>query len=68
MNISKKIKTTGNRLEQNKPQYNLERQTTFLSGNVSEYKVLTGKGVLLKKDLLQKAATMKRFEYSQLGK
>ena len=68
MNISKKIKTIGNRLEQNKPQYNLERQTTFLSGNVSEYKFLTGKGVLPKKDLLQKAATMKRFEYSQLGK
>ena len=29
---------------------------------------LTGKDVLLEKDLLEKAATVKRFEYSPLGK
>ena len=29
---------------------------------------LTGKNVLTEKDLLEKAATMKRFEYSPLGK
>ena len=40
------------------------------SGNVSKYEFLTGKSVkdvLLKKDLLEKAATLKRFEYSPLG-
>ena len=30
--------------------------------------VLTGKDVLPEKDLLEKATTMKRFEYSLLGK
>ena len=34
------------------------------SGNISKYKFLTGKDVLPEKDLLEKAATMKRFEYS----
>ena len=29
---------------------------------------LTGKGVLPKKDLLEKSARIKRFEYSPLGK
>ena len=29
---------------------------------------MTGKDVLLEKDLLEKAATRKRFEYSPLGK
>ena len=29
---------------------------------------MTGKDVLAKKDLLEKAATIKRFEYSPLGK
>ena len=33
------------------------------SGNVSKYEFLTGKDVLLEKDLLEKAATIKRFEY-----
>ena len=37
-------------------------------GNVSKQEFLTGKDVLLEKDLLEKAVTMKRFEYSQLGK
>ena len=32
------------------------------------YEFLTGKDVLPKKDLLQKTATIKRFEYSPLGK
>ena len=72
MSISEKIKTINNKMEQNKAQYNLDRQTAkisaFTSGNVSKYECLTGKDVLLEKDLLQKAATMKRFEYSSLGK
>ena len=36
-------------------------------GNVSKYEFLTGKDVLPEKDLLGKAATLKRFEYSPLG-
>ena len=39
-----------------------------MSGNVCKYEFLTGKDVLPEKDLLEKAATMKRFEYSPLGK
>ena len=38
------------------------------SGSVSKYEFLTGKDVLPEKDLLAKAATLKRFEYSPLGK
>ena len=34
----------------------------------SKYEFLTAKDVLLEKDLLEKAATKKRFEYSPLGK
>ena len=37
-------------------------------GNLSNQEFLTGKDVLLEKDLLEKAVTKKRFEYSQLGK
>ena len=61
-----------NKIEQNKAQYNLDRQTAkisaLLSGNVSKYEFLTGKDVLLEKDLLKKDATIKRFEYSPLSK
>ena len=35
---------------------------------VSKYECLTGKDVLPEKDLLEKVATMKRLEYSPLGK
>ena len=38
------------------------------SGNVSKYEVFTGKDVLPEKDLLEKAAKIKRFECSPLGK
>ena len=38
------------------------------SGNVSKYEFLTCKDVLPEKDLLEKAATMKIFEYLPLGK
>ena len=37
-------------------------------GNVSRYWFLTSKYALAEKDLLEKAATMKKFEYSLLGK
>ena len=59
-------------MKKNKAQYNSDRQTAkiaaFSSGNVSKYEFLTGKDALPKKDLLEKAATMKRFEYSPLAK
>ena len=38
------------------------------SGNISKYEFLTDKDDLLKKDLLEKVATMRRFDYSPLGK
>ena len=37
------------------------------SGNVSKYEFLTSKDVLSENDLLEKAATMKRFEVKQLS-
>ena len=59
-------------MKQKKAQYNSDRQTAkisaFSSGNVSKCEFLTGKDALPKKDLLEKAATMKRFEYSPLAK
>ena len=72
MCISEKIKAIDNKIEQNKAQYNLDKQTAKISalssGNVSKYELLTEKVVLPKKDLLEKAAAIKRFEYSLLGK
>ena len=37
------------------------------SVDISKYEFLTGKYVLPEKDLLEKAATLKRFEYLLLG-
>ena len=72
MSIGEKNKTVNNKFEQNKAQYSLDRQTVKISalssGNVSKYEFLTGEDVLPEKDLLEKAATMKRFEYSYLTK
>ena len=70
MSISKKIKAINNKIKQNKAQYDLDRQIAKISasssGNVSKYEFLTGKYVLPEKDLLEKAAATKGFEYSQL--
>ena len=72
MSISEKIKAINNKIVQSKAWYNLNRQTAKISalssGNVSKYEFLTGTSVFPKKDFLEKAATLKRFEYSQLGK
>ena len=72
MSISEKIKAIDNKIEQNKAQYDLDRQTakiaTLSSANVSKYEFLTGKDVLPEKYLLEKAATMKRLEYLLLDK
>ena len=67
MSICEKIKTTKNKIKQNKAQYNLHRQTAKIS-DVSKYKFLTSKDVLREKDLLEKATIIKRFEYSLLSK
>ena len=71
MSISEKIKTIDNKIKQNKAQSNLDRETAkssaLSSGNVSKYEFLTAK-MFYQKDLLEKAAALKRFEYSPLGK
>ena len=71
INVSEKIKRIDNKIEQNKARYNLDRQTAKISaissGNI-KYEFLTGKDVLPGKDLLEKAAALKRFGYSPLGK
>ena len=52
--ISEKIKAINNKMEQNKAQYDSERQTAKISalllGNVSKYQFLTDKDVLPEKD------------------
>ena len=54
MNISQKIRPTNNKIEQNKAQHDLERQTAKISalssGNISDYEFLTGKDVLPEQD------------------
>lgn len=71
MAVSKKFKTIGNKIEENIARYDLDRQTTKLSAlsseNVIKYKFLAGKDVLPEKDVLEKAVTIRRFEYSTLG-
>ena len=66
MSISEKIKTIDNKIQQNKAQYNLNRQTVEISalpsGNFIRYELLTGKDVLPEKHLLEKAATIKIFK------
>ena len=56
MSISEKIKVIKNKMEQNKAQYILDRQTAKISalssGNVSKYEFLTGKDTFPKEDLL----------------
>ena len=64
MSISEKIKAINNKINQDKAEYNLDRQTAKTSAlsskNVSKHDFLTGKHVLLEKELLEKAATMSR--------
>ena len=70
MSIGEKIKAI-NHKQQNKTQYDLDRQTAKISAlslvNVCKFEFLTGKDVLPEKDLLEKAVIKKRFEYSPLG-
>ena len=56
MTVTGKIKTTDNKIEQNKSQYDLDRQTAttsaLSSGSVSKYEFVTSKVVLLEKKYL----------------
>ena len=62
MSITRKIKTTNNKIEQSKAQYDLDGQTAKISalllGSVFKYEFLTDKDILPEKDLLEKAATI----------
>ena len=57
MSISGKIKAVNNKINQNKAQYNLDRQfakiSTLSLWNVSKYEFLTSKDVLPEKNLLE---------------
>ena len=70
MSVIEKSKAINNKIKHNKVQYNLDRQTAKISalssGNISKYEFLTAKDVLSEKDLLEKAVTLKRCEYSSL--
>ena len=61
MSISEKIITINNKIEQNKAQFDLDRQTAKISAlsteNVSKYEFLTRKSILPEKDLLERAST-----------
>ena len=71
MSVSEKIKTIDNKIKQNKVQFDLDRQTAKVSalwsGYVGKYEFLTGKDLIQEQDLLEKGATIKRFEYLSLG-
>ena len=72
MSISKKNKRMNNKIEKNKTQYILDRQTgnifALCSRNVSKYNFLTGTYVLPERYLLEKAAALNIFQYSLLDK
>ena len=59
--MSGKIKAINNRIEQNKAQYDLDRQTAkfsaLSSGNVCKYQFLTGKDVLPEKRFARKSCS-----------
>ena len=58
MTVSDKIKTIDNKIEENKAQYDLDRQAANISalslGSVNRYEFLTDKDVLREKDMLEK--------------
>ena len=63
MSINKQIKGINNKIQRNKAQYDLDRETVKIpalpTGNVSKYEFLTGKDVLPEKNLLEKAVSIK---------
>ena len=72
MTVKEKMKTIGNKMEQNKAQFRLDRPAANIfalsSGNVNKHEFWTGKDVLTEKDWVEKAGTMKGFYYFALGK
>ena len=58
MTVSDKIKTIDNKIEENKAQYDLDRQAANISalslGSINKYEFLTGKDVLRENDMLEK--------------
>ena len=71
MNVSEKIQTIDNTIEQNKAQYHLDRETAKIlavsSRNSGKYKFLTSEDVSSMKGIIEKAVKIKRFQYSALG-
>ena len=71
MTVHDKIQTIDSKIEHNKALCGLDRQVALISpfslANVGKHEFMTGKDVLLEKGLVEKAATMKRFESSPLG-
>ena len=69
--VTEKIRTIDNKIEQNKAQYDLDKQAAKIFalslGNVGKNEFLTGENILPEKDLLENVATIKRFEYSPLS-
>ena len=67
MSLSEKVRTIGNKIEQSKTQYNLDRQTAKILAlsleNIGKYEFLMCENVLPKKELLEKPAAIKIFEY-----
>ena len=65
MTVIEKIKTIENNIEQNKAQYNLDKQTAIISvlssKNVGKYIFLTVEDVLIATGPLVIAATIKKF-------
>ena len=72
MTVSEKNKTNDNKIEQNKAQYNLDRQTANISAlspsYVGKYEFLTGEEILPEKELLEETDTVKKFVYYSLDK
>ena len=61
MRISEKIKAINNKVEQTK-------LNTIQTDKLSKYEFLIGEVNLPEKDLLENTTTIKRFDYSLLGK
>ena len=71
MTVSDKVKIIDQKIEQNKAQYDLARQTVKISAlsseNVGKYEFLTCEDVLPEKDLFQKAATIKSIQSKKIN-
>ena len=64
MTVSEKIKAINNKIAQNKAQHDLDKLLKFW---LHCQEALANMNFLLEKDLLEKTATIKRFEYFPLG-